>query len=67
MKALIRIARSSLFYLALIYSLMLLRVLVLQDPLPFRFSLCVICPILAGILRYLAEENKNRQAKGCAN
>ena len=62
MKALIRIARSSLFYLALIYGLLLVRALVLQDPLPFRFSLCVICPVLAGILRSLAEANKNRQA-----
>ena len=47
------IARSSALYFVLINAALLISIFVFHSEAHFAFSLCVICPILGGILNYL--------------
>ena len=58
-----RIARNSLICFALINAALLVGILVLHSGARFAFSLCVICPILGGVLSTLAEGVKAEKEK----
>ena len=58
-----RIARTSLIWFALVNAALLVGILVLHSGARFAFPLCVLCPILGGVLCELAAAQGGQKRK----